>query len=193
MPVLRFVLVLTLVLAVSASASVPVVSKASSSKTATAVNHNETTVQPLPAVIDQARAASSPSSRAGEEINWQVLSSGGGIVQVGSLTLGSTIGQSVAGTSVLGSNTLQSGFWQNWTLGPGCCAIRGDVNRSGDVIPDISDLIYLVEFMFQFGPEPPCMEEANVNGEDGDVPDIGDLIHLVDYMFQFGPPVVPCP
>lgn len=70
--------------------------------------------------------------------------------------------------------------------------IRGDINHSGEPILDISDLIYLVSFMFQFGPEPHCMEAANINGADGEVPDIADLIYLVTYMFQDGPPPASC-
>ncbi len=80
------------------------------------------------------------------------------------------------------------------TVAPGgaCCQIRGDVDNSGSEVIDISDLITLVEFMFQGGPEPLCMEQANVNGQDGSAPDIGDLIFLVSYMFQSGPPPPPC-
>ncbi|MCK4462592.1 MAG: SBBP repeat-containing protein, partial [candidate division Zixibacteria bacterium] len=85
-------------------------------------------------------------------------------------------------------------------LSYGCCiGIRGNINYDpGDVI-DISDLVYLVDYMFNGGPQPVCWEEANVDGS-GDGPpdgpediDIADLVHLVDYMFNQGPPPVPCP
>ncbi|MFH1687769.1 MAG: hypothetical protein ABIE70_09645 [bacterium] len=145
-----------------------------------------------PTVVEQVPATTTPASRAGEEINWQVLSSGGGMVQVGALTLGSTIGQSFAGTSTIGTNTLHSGFWQNWTTGPGCCVIRGDVNHSGEAIPDISDLVFMVNWQFLFGPEPVCQAEADVNGSGGTI-DISDLVYLVNYMFHGGSDLVPCP
>jgi len=75
-----------------------------------------------------------------------------------------------------------------------CCQIRGDVNNDGHPEPDISDLVYLVTYMFQDGPEPSCMEVANINGLNGLPIDISDLIYLVNYMFsQGGPPPVPCP
>ena len=67
--------------------------------------------------------------------------------------------------------------------------MRGDVDHSGEI--DISDLIYLVDYMFNYGPEPPCFDEANIDGA-GDL-DVSDLIHMVDYMFNGGPPPVPCP
>jgi hypothetical protein len=76
-----------------------------------------------------------------------------------------------------------------------CCAIRGDVDHSGSEILDISDLIDLVEYMFQLSAEPYCLEECNIDGstEEPTVIDIVDLIYLVTYMFQGGPAPVPCP
>lgn len=72
-----------------------------------------------------------------------------------------------------------------------CIGFRGNVNAFvGDQI-DITDLIYLVNYMFQNGPPPPIFDEANIDGI-GDI-DITDLIHLVMYMFQDGPEPAPCP
>ena len=78
-------------------------------------------------------------------------------------------------------------------LGEGCdcCVIRGDINHDGSLTIEISDLVYLVDFMFTTGYGPPCMDEADVNA-DGAV-DIADLVYIVDYMFNQGPPPVPCP
>jgi hypothetical protein len=77
----------------------------------------------------------------------------------------------------------------------GCYQIVGDINHSGSG-PDISDLVYLVTYMFQSGPAPSCMEpnggEANINGDSAG-PDISDLVYLVTYMFQSGPAPVACP
>ncbi len=61
----------------------------------------------------------------------------------------------------------------------------GDADNDG-VGPNIADLIYLVGFMFQDGPEPPFMASVDVNGN-GIGPDIEDLIYLVTFMFQEGP------
>ena len=92
----------------------------------------------------------------------------------------------------------QSWAW-GWTfgsianiLGDGlCCQLRGDANFDG-VGPDISDLVYLVTYMFGGGPEPACVSETDVNG-DGVGPDISDLVYLVTYMFGGGPAPEPCP
>lgn len=74
-----------------------------------------------------------------------------------------------------------------------CCATRGDIDHSGPDI-DISDLVYLVDYMFTGGPVPPCLAEVDVDGSGGPAPiDIADLVYLVDYMFTGGPPPVECP
>ncbi len=62
----------------------------------------------------------------------------------------------------------------------------GDVNADGNG-PDISDLVYLVDYMFQGGPVPPIMCQADIDGN-GSGPDIADLVYLVEYMFQNGDP-----
>ena len=76
-------------------------------------------------------------------------------------------------------------------LNDGCCVIRGDIDHSG-VGPDIADLVYLVDYMFAAGPEPPCIEEADIDGSGSD-PEIADLVYLVDYIFMGGPAPEPCP
>lgn len=75
-----------------------------------------------------------------------------------------------------------------------CCqGIRGNVDGDPDDLVDISDLIYLADWMFSdfggdpddHGPPPPCMDEADVDGSGSQ--DISDLVYLVDYMFMGGP------
>jgi hypothetical protein len=73
-----------------------------------------------------------------------------------------------------------------------CCENMGDFSHSGNPVPDITDLIYAVTYMFQDGWEPPCMDETDVDGN-GSGPDIADLTYLVVYMFQDGPDIAPCP
>jgi len=63
----------------------------------------------------------------------------------------------------------------------GCCEIMGDFNHSGAPL-DISDLVFLVTYMFSGGPELPCPEEGDCNG-DGYCCDIQDLVCWVDCMF----------
>jgi hypothetical protein len=60
----------------------------------------------------------------------------------------------------------------------------GDVDNNGTG-PDISDLVYLVNYMFKQGPDPVVEEAADVNSSGGI--DIQDLVYLVNYMFKQGP------
>jgi len=64
--------------------------------------------------------------------------------------------------------------------------ICGDIDGSG-AQPDIADLVYMVDYMFVQGPEPPNMAATDVNGDGSAFPDIGDLVYLVSYMFESGP------
>jgi hypothetical protein len=76
-------------------------------------------------------------------------------------------------------------------VAPTCCFVPGDINDD-TIGPDIADLIYLVTYMFQGGPNPDCMIVADING-DSVGPDIADLIYLVTFMFQGGPDLADCP
>ncbi|MFH1374829.1 MAG: dockerin type I domain-containing protein [bacterium] len=69
-----------------------------------------------------------------------------------------------------------------------CCDIRADVDRNGAI--DVGDLTYLVAYLFQGGPVPPCPEESDVDGS-GSI-DVGDLMYLVAYLFLGGPAPPPC-
>jgi len=76
------------------------------------------------------------------------------------------------------------------SLMPVSVCIPGDINNSGSG-PDISDLVYLVSYMFSGGPEPPCMDIADID-RNGNNPDIADLVYLVTYMFQNGRDLPAC-
>ena len=74
----------------------------------------------------------------------------------------------------------------------GCCkGFRGNTNGDEQDQIDVSDVTFLVTYMFKHGPEPLCFEEADING-DGDI-NIADLTRLVDYAFKHGPEPVSCP
>jgi len=73
-----------------------------------------------------------------------------------------------------------------------CCIERGDVNYDGG-LPDISDLVFLIAYMFGGGPEPPCMLNSDINGDGEELPNISDLVYLIAYMFTGGPPPAECP
>jgi hypothetical protein len=81
-------------------------------------------------------------------------------------------------------------------VGDDCCCIgiRGNIDDGlGDLIA-IDDLVYMVDFMFNEGPAPPCWDEAELEPPFEDMAlAIQDLVYLVDYMFNEGPPPPGCP
>lgn len=81
------------------------------------------------------------------------------------------------------------------TIQTGSCCLgdRGNVDNSPDDLVDISDLVFLVTYMFNDGPAPTCPFESNIDGSVDEVVDISDLVYLVTYMFNDGPPPPSCP
>jgi hypothetical protein len=88
----------------------------------------------------------------------------------------------------------------SFTVNAGCCngdGLRGNVDgvsgSGGDM--DISDLTYLVAYLFSGGPEPSCIDEGNIDGSGGSGGpiDISDLTYLVEYLFAGGPAPAVCP
>ncbi|MDX9858604.1 MAG: FISUMP domain-containing protein [candidate division Zixibacteria bacterium] len=61
----------------------------------------------------------------------------------------------------------------------------GDINNDGTG-PDLSDLTYLVDYLF-LGGATPQFYTANVNGDSDHVVDLSDMIYLVNYVFLGGP------
>ncbi len=61
----------------------------------------------------------------------------------------------------------------------------GDVDGSGSFFPDVSDMSYLNQYLFQDGPAPPCYEEADM--DDYQVVTLADHIYLIDYLYHSGP------
>ncbi|MEW6413309.1 MAG: SBBP repeat-containing protein [Candidatus Zixiibacteriota bacterium] len=73
----------------------------------------------------------------------------------------------------------------------GCCSgVRGNVN--GDVLDvvDVADVIYAVQWSFEHGGGPDCLEEADADGN-GRI-DIEDLVFLVEYLYGSGPQPASC-
>ncbi len=66
--------------------------------------------------------------------------------------------------------------------------ICGDIDGNGEN-PNISDLTYLVDYLFGGGPVPPEINACDMNG-DGNGPDITDLTYMVDYLFNGGPELI---
>jgi len=76
--------------------------------------------------------------------------------------------------------------WSACTISKIIC---GDANDDGEV--NVGDAVYLINFVFNGGPEPTPFCSGDANG-DGEV-NIGDSVYLINYVFKGGPaPVQNC-
>jgi hypothetical protein len=127
----------------------------------------------------------------GEEINWQVISSGGTKGTSTNFVLNGTVGQTAVGYGSSTNFTLSHGFWQSFGGGT-CCngdGIRGDVNMSGTI--NVADASFLMAYLKSIGPAPGCDEEADVNGS-GTI-NVADASYLMAYLKSIGPAPPACP
>jgi hypothetical protein len=69
-----------------------------------------------------------------------------------------------------------------------CCRLRGDADSSGEL--NISDLTFMVDYMFGGGMIPECEEEGDF--DNNEVIDISDITFAADYFFGGGPAPPPC-
>jgi len=111
-------------------------------------------------------------------IPWSVLNGGGtNMASTGYKAMVSTA-QSVIGETQSTNYQLKIGYWYGGK--PFMC---GDVNGTLNV--NVADIVYLVSYVFKFGPEPDPLYGGDANG-DGKV-NIADIVYLVAFVFKFGP------
>jgi hypothetical protein len=78
-----------------------------------------------------------------------------------------------AASSHLGTNEVK--WWEN--------RLRGDINDDQNI--DISDVVYLLNYLFRGGSAPYPLRDGDVNC-DGEV-NVSDAIYLLNYLFREGP------
>lgn len=64
-----------------------------------------------------------------------------------------------------------------------CTQLRGDVNLSGGI--NLTDVVYLNNYLFSGGPAPPCLDAADADSSGG--LSLSDPVFLVNYLFNGGP------
>ena len=100
-----------------------------------------------------------------------------------------TLGQYGTGNPSSTGYELLLGFWgtpYEGGGGGGCCiGLRGNANGSPDDVVNISDVTFLVSFLFgiPLGPPPVCPEESNANGSPDELTNISDITFLVNFLF----------
>ena len=133
----------------------------------------------------------------GEQIDWQVISSGGtSNGSSSSYNLGSTIGQTASGLGMSSSFGIHHGFWQDFSGGAGnCCqawGTPGDANSDHNI--NLLDILHTISYVYDgaFG-DPPnpngCDELLDANGDS--IINLLDILYTIDYVY--GSPAGPAP
>jgi len=80
----------------------------------------------------------------------------------------------------------QLSYWSNQEKVTVTILIVGDVNKDGNI--NLSDIIFLVNYVFKGAAAPDPQYLGDVNGDLA--VDLGDIIYLVNFIFKGGPPPV---
>jgi len=130
------------------------------------------------------------TDRAGEEINWQVLTGGGEKGQSTNYMLRGSVGQTATDRGSSGSYLLHHGFHQDLAGSFICDCEPGEVNGVTPV--NILDIIYLIDFKFKSGPDPVPYPTCNGDVTCDCIVNILDIIYLIDFKFNAGPSPCTC-
>jgi len=108
-----------------------------------------------------------------------------------------TIGQFAVRHTSSANYNLDPGYWSTVMAARGACSCpyRGDLNSDG--VPDVFDIIYLIDYVFSSGPQPPidptCPQIDRGDVDCNGVDDVFDVVHMIDYVFSAGKaPCDPC-
>lgn len=130
------------------------------------------------------------SERSGEEINWQVISSGGTDGDSENYGLKGTVGQTAEGTGSSENYGLNHGFWQGYAGGQQPCqGICGDANNDETV--NVSDAVKIINYVFVGGEEPQPVLACGDANSDGMV-NVSDAVKIINYVFVGGGPPEDC-
>ncbi len=132
----------------------------------------------------------SADDKAGEEINWQVISGGGTINGTSdNYKLSGTVAQTATGAGTSDNYGLSHGFWQEFAGGGDCCDLPGDAKNDGLV--NILDITFLIAHLYKGGPPPPCLNEGDTNHDC--IINILDITRLIAFLYKGGlAPVCGC-
>jgi hypothetical protein len=142
-----------------------------------------------PAQPQKQDLSSAPAAKEkGRQIKWQIVCTGGAcgnnnqakrLVLQDFWAMCGSAGQTAVGPGSSSSFGMNSGYWQETLYG----FLRGDAN--GDGIIDMSDAIYLLNYLFKNGPEPDPYALGDANS-DGEIL-VEDAIFLLNYILRGGP------
>ena len=131
-----------------------------------------------------------PEFREGEQLKWQVTSSGGTYATSGSYQLEGTVSQTATDKGSSGDYNVSSGFWQGFGFAESgaCDCIPGDAN--GDEIHNSLDVTYIINYLYKAGPAPIPYLECSGDASCDCTVNLLDATYLINFLYKHGP--LPC-
>jgi Dockerin type I domain len=122
--------------------------------------------------------------KAGEEINWQVISNGGTDGSSTNYGLKGTVSQTATGGGSSSSYGMSHGFWQDFGGSSGPCQGKcGDANGDGPV--NVSDAVWIINYVF-VGGDPPLPVLACGDANTDTSVNVSDAVWIINYVFVGG-------
>jgi hypothetical protein len=149
-------------------------------------------------VMMMAAAVVQADSQAGETVDWQVLSSGGGDCASTNYRVSGTLSQTAVGTSTSTNFGTHHGFWQDFGFGyVGCCGqysggLTGNNNCSTDGKLTLGDITSLIDHIYISKSPLCCHATGNTNGSTDCKFTLGDVTWLIDVIYISHQPPSPC-
>jgi hypothetical protein len=136
--------------------------------------------------------AAETDSKSGEEINWQVVSSGG--TQGASSTnflLSGSVGQTAVGSGSSTNFGISHGYWQDFGDTAGTCDCEPG-NCNGDQNLNIFDITYIITYLYLSGPAPIPYALCSADPNKDCTVNIFDITYLISCLYLSGPPPATC-
>ena len=128
--------------------------------------------------------AAADEKRAGEEINWQVISGGGTDGSSASYNLVGTVGQTAVGHGDATNYGLDHGYWQEFGFTGECDCKPGEIDDSPPI--NILDVVYLINHKYKGGPAPIPYALCNGDPNLDCMINILDVVYLINYKYKGG-------
>jgi hypothetical protein len=128
----------------------------------------------------QKSAALEEVDRAGESIDWEVVSAGGTSAASENYQLAGTSGQTAVGSGSSENYGVAQGYWQSFESGP--AYVCGDAD--GNDVVNVSDIVWMINFVFGTGdpPDPLAAGDVDCNGS----VNVSDIVCLINFVFGTG-------
>jgi len=129
------------------------------------------------------------NNKSGEQIRWQVISSGGTRGNSANFVLGGTAGQTAVGQGGSDNFGISHGFWQETDI-TACNCEPGDAN--GNLVINILDITYLINYLYKGGPAPIPYEICSGDPNANCAVNILDITYLINFLYKGGPLPMDC-